>query len=618
MSIWHKLKIILKLYTSFAIFNSILKVLKFLYNVYRYNKFTKHLPGENIDLTGGRLLSNVHRLNDFYHDVCIKNTQNRSKDLVRFPSPEPEIIANSPESVKFMLKDEFKVFTKASPEKDILFQMLNRFIGNGIFVLRHGIDVPKTEDKKWNSQRKTASKIFTKSNFNSMMASVFVKKGINFVNILNQVCSSNREISKIENNEKKHLLDVSKGINTVDMQAKFFSFTFDSIQKIFFDVDVNSIQKEYGDTYANAYDKAHRAMLLYLFETQTNHILSNALLPFPFGTLGFCEKIFPRHFSLLYQYTNYTSSNYKDFIEACDFLDKETYKRIQQVRSDPKLKSKKDMLSNFINADPNLDDKGLRDIMLNLIIAGRDTTACTLTWMFYEFGKHPEIQDKLYEELINVLGIEKINSPTMKDVDTNNLPYLNGCLYETLRLYGAVPQDVKIATRDVTFSDGTIIPKNTALTYSSYCLGRNPELWGKDCDEFKPERWIPFKEPDQFKMPTFQAGSRFCLGKDMAKMETKLLATMLLGNFSFAFAHNSSSSGTEEMLQPSKQEHTIKNNDRNKRLYRTITETDVPKKYHGYTNPENCTYALSLTMSLCDSKDQKSHHLYMVPKLRKH
>merc|ERR1712087_117726 len=85
----------------------------------------------------------------------------------------------------------------------------------------------------------------------------------------------------------------------------------------------------------------------------------------------------------------------------------------------------------------------LRDVVLNFVIAGRDTTACTLSWMFYILSTHPESQRRVQDEI--GAKFPACTTPTFQSLSASEMPYLNGVLYETLRLYPPVPIDSKQA-----------------------------------------------------------------------------------------------------------------------------------------------------------------------------
>jgi cytochrome P450 len=95
--------------------------------------------------------------------------------------------------------------------------------------------------------------------------------------------------------------------------------------------------------------------------------------------------------------------------------------------------------------DPeNMTDQYLRDITLNFIIAGKDTSANTLAWFFYMLCKHPLVQEKVVKEVREAVGIKESMSADefsklMTEEALDKMQYLHASLTETLRLYPAVP-----------------------------------------------------------------------------------------------------------------------------------------------------------------------------------
>lgn len=118
--------------------------------------------------------------------------------------------------------------------------------------------------------------------------------------------------------------------------------------------------------------------------------------------------------------------------------------------------------------------------------------------------------------------------------ELERLVYLKAALAETLRLYPSVPQDVKYVVEDDVLPDGTAVPAGSAITYSIYSVGRMESIWGKDCMEFKPERWLSVEgdrfEPvkDSYRFVAFNGGPRTCLGKDLAYLQMKSIASAVL------------------------------------------------------------------------------------------
>ena len=95
-------------------------------------------------------------------------------------------------------------------------------------------------------------------------------------------------------------------------------------------------------------------------------------------------------------------------------------------------------------------------------------------------------------------------------------------------------QDFKYVIDDDVLPDGTFVPRGSTVTYSIYSIGRMKTIWGQDCLEFRPERWLTaegdrFETPkDSFKFVAFNAGPRTCLGKDLAYLQMKSVASAVL------------------------------------------------------------------------------------------
>ena len=115
------------------------------------------------------------------------------------------------------------------------------------------------------------------------------------------------------------------------------------------------------------------------------------------------------------------------------------------------------------------------------------------------------------------------------------MDYIKACLCESMRLYPPVVWDSKHAEKDDMLPDGTPVYKGNRVMYFPYGMGRMEALWGKDCLEFRPDRW--FSEPGVFKMespykfPVFQSGPRVCLGKEMAFVQMKCVVGSVLRRF---------------------------------------------------------------------------------------
>ncbi|KAK3313349.1 cytochrome P450 [Apodospora peruviana] len=210
-----------------------------------------------------------------------------------------------------------------------------------------------------------------------------------------------------------------------------------------------------------------------------------------------------------------------------------------------------DILSLLIKTN-NFDDEVLKDQLLTFLAAGHETTASALTWAAYLLSKHPEIQTKLRDEVTTALGepTDSTDEPPVADLAgvLKTLPYLNGVIQETLRLYPTVPLTMREALRDTQVGD-QFIPKGTELIVSIWMINRSPELWGPDPGAFRPERWINADDgkPNQhggaesnYDFMTFLHGPRSCIGQDFAKAEMRCLLASLVMGFTWDLAMDES------------------------------------------------------------------------------
>ncbi|KAL0371830.1 UNVERIFIED_CONTAM: cytochrome [Sesamum calycinum] len=177
--------------------------------------------------------------------------------------------------------------------------------------------------------------------------------------------------------------------------------------------------------------------------------------------------------------------------------------------------------------------------MMTYYLAGRDTSSVALSWFFWLVILNPKVEEKLLIELCSIL-IQSRGCDTSKWLDeplvfeeVDRLIYLKAALSETLRLYPSVPEDSKHVIADDVLPDGTFVPAGSNITYSIYSTGRMEFIWGDDCLEFKPERWLSedgkkFEARDQYQFVAFNAGPRICLGKDLAYLQMKSIAAAVL------------------------------------------------------------------------------------------
>ena len=172
-----------------------------------------------------------------------------------------------------------------------------------------------------------------------------------------------------------------------------------------------------------------------------------------------------------------------------------------------------------------MNDRQLRDEVITLFLAGHETTANALAWALYLLATHPEAEERLREELGEVLGAG-CGVPTLEDLP--GLAYTKMVVDETLRLY----PPAWITNRQAIEEDevlGHRIPAKSFVTLSPYVLHRHPDHW-KDPDRFDPDRFVPGRANGRprFAYFPFGGGPRQCIGQSMALVEAQLvLATVL-------------------------------------------------------------------------------------------
>ncbi|MCJ1250009.1 hypothetical protein MMC30_007235 [Trapelia coarctata] len=166
------------------------------------------------------------------------------------------------------------------------------------------------------------------------------------------------------------------------------------------------------------------------------------------------------------------------------------------------------------------DKKALRDQLVNILIAGRDTTACLLSWTFRLLVRHPWVLARLQNEIFATIG----SSGTPSRQDIKRMTYLANVLKETLRLYPSVPINQRTAVRTTTLPFGggpdgsapVIVRPGESVGWSPYVMQRRKDIYGPNADDFRPERWeeesLASNRALKWAYLPFNGGPRVCLG----------------------------------------------------------------------------------------------------------
>ncbi|KAI8993079.1 cytochrome P450 [Trametes punicea] len=205
--------------------------------------------------------------------------------------------------------------------------------------------------------------------------------------------------------------------------------------------------------------------------------------------------------------------------------------------SDSKVSEEDTLLSQLLKVTD--DYNIIHDEILNTLLAGRDTTACTLTFAVYRLAEHPDVLRRLREEILSVVG--PIRRPTYDDI--RNMKFLRAVINETLRLYPPVPVNVRCAIKDTILQSknpGDVpyyIPEGMRIVYSVFVMHRRKDLWGPDALKYDPDRFLDervqkYLTPNPFIFVPFNAGPRICLGQQFAYNEVSFMLVRLLQQIS--------------------------------------------------------------------------------------
>ncbi|KAI4623404.1 hypothetical protein J4E83_004798 [Alternaria metachromatica] len=319
------------------------------------------------------------------------------------------------------------------------------------------------------------------------------------------------DIEAFERHFKLMLKHIPKDGATVDLQELFFRLTIDTATEFLFNHSTNSLRMV-GQEDANNED----VIFSKAFTTAQDDITTRTR----WGIFDRFRK----------------NPEGKKAISICHaYVDKfvDDALRFREELDAEKSAGGKDDKYYFIQevAKQTTDKKRIREELINILLAGRDTTASLLSNMFFQIAKRPDIYAKLREEVAALGG----RTPTYEEL--RNLKYVKWCLNESLRLHPVVPGNSRLAIRDSVLPLGggpdgqapLFVPKGTTVGYSPYTMHRRHDLYGPDADEYKPERWETLRPGWEY-LP-FNGGPRICLGQQYALTEASYVTVRLVQEF---------------------------------------------------------------------------------------
>ncbi|XP_034940513.1 cytochrome P450 4C1-like [Chelonus insularis] len=192
-----------------------------------------------------------------------------------------------------------------------------------------------------------------------------------------------------------------------------------------------------------------------------------------------------------------------------------------------------DLMMELSDKNKKLTDQELCEEVDTMVAGGNDTTATANTFVVFMLANFPEIQEKCYEELREILG-DRINdeSPIINE-DLSRMEYLERVIKETLRIFPLVPVLVRHVTEDLDIGD-YVVPSGCTAAISIINLHRSEAIW-EDPLEFNPDRFLLEKNAERhpYAYIPFSAGPRNCIGLNYAMMSMKLILGSLLCKYKF-------------------------------------------------------------------------------------
>ncbi|KAK3989184.1 cytochrome P450 [Cladorrhinum sp. PSN332] len=397
------------------------------------------------------------------------------------------ILTIDPENIKAILATQFGDYGKGEP----FHREWKEFLGDSIFTTDGGL---------WHGSRQLIRPQFIKDRVSDLHTFE------SHMEILFRAIANGGALDG-----EDQLVDMEAGNGKpVDISDLFFRFTLDAATDFLLGDDVKSLSTPRQE-FAEAFAEVQRVQSIIARAGPLNRFVS--------------RKSFREGMKIINTFIN-------SYIEKTLALSPEELA----------TKGKSDAGYTFLHALAGFtrDREVLRDQLIAVLLAGRDTTACTLSWTIYELARHPEAVAKLRAEILSVVGPTR--APTYEDL--KGMKHLQNVMNETLRLYPVVPFNVRLALKDTTLPrgggpDGSLpvkVLKNTPIGYSTLVMQRRPDLYPSvspqfpDVDTFSPDRWFHW-QPRPWQYIPFNGGPRICIGQQFALTEMAYVLTRLFQRY---------------------------------------------------------------------------------------
>lgn len=208
-----------------------------------------------------------------------------------------------------------------------------------------------------------------------------------------------------------------------------------------------------------------------------------------------------------------------------------------------------DLLSKFLAARENrpdfMTDTLVQTMAVSMAFAGSETTAISLSAVFYFLHKTPRALARLLREIDDAAREGRFSDYETRLVtwhESQTLPFLDACVKEAFRLHPApgLPMERIVPEPGLEIA-GHWVRGGTIVGCNAWVLHRDKKVWGEDAEEFRPERWVDETDGERLKgmngcMLQFGMGSRTCIGKNISLLEIYKLVPSMLRRFEVCFS----------------------------------------------------------------------------------
>lgn len=447
----------------------------------------------------GEVTANAHRFLDWVSDTCVHFHGEPWR--LRILGQKDTVIFCTPEAAEDIMVKQFDNF----PHGESMNARLRQLLGHSILT---------TDGEQWRHQRKTAVKFFTGKTLRLCMLQTMQKNVQQLYEAFDQ--------------------SIADG-EPVDMINLFLQFTLQTFTEIGLGVDLQWIGKKephpFDEFVSIGSSTTARRFRVPNFLWQLKRWLG-------VGDEG-------QFFRATETTRKWFQTLVEESLEATARRQQKRFSKANQGGDEDHdtttIKSVVELFMEFSEHDKaGLRQEDLVDFLLAFVLAAQDTTALTLTWMFYALSKHPEVEARIRREMMDVLPAMGVTNDTYLTTDhVQKLVYLEATIREVLRLYAILPSTRREVVSDTVVCGDIPVRKGDFVLVSIYAMARNPQVWGPDAAQFNPSRWIDSTTGELLTFPptkfaTFNAGPRMCLGMKLAFLELRVVAANLLHRYKFS------------------------------------------------------------------------------------